>query len=202
MSPRQAVQIGPSFTLTVYMLFAGHDRPQTEDDFRETTWKEVIHKAKVKLRRVPLDVVAGTGSGSDAIPSTEIVSHSSEPSQADIPAEARSDEFAYQLMIVEDFDDDRMHDFEEDQAQPGPFDDVNLAGIREMVLSTKSPRSSTQTPAKSSTSAETPKATTQSSCLNETSTPSSPAPWQSEPSQTPPTTPPKKHPTRKQPCRL
>ena len=133
MSPRQAVQIGPSFTLTVYMLFAGYDRPQTEDDFRETTWKEVIHKARVKLRRVPLDVVAGTGSGSDAIPSTEIVSHSSEPSQADIPAEARSDEFAYQLMIIEDFDDDRMHDFEEDQAQPGPFDDVNLAGIREMV---------------------------------------------------------------------
>ena len=133
MAPCQAAQIGPTFYLTVYMLFAGHDRPQNEEDIRETTWKEVVHKARVKLRRVPLDVVAGTGSGSDAIPSTKIISSSSEPVQADIPAENRSDEFAYQLMIVEDFDDDRMHDFEEDQAQPGPFDDVMLAGIREMI---------------------------------------------------------------------
>ena len=133
MTPRQAVQIGPTFTLTVYMLFAGHDRPQNEEDIRETTWKEVIHKARVKLRRVPLDLVAGTGSGSTAMPSTEIKSDSSDPIQADIPAESRANEFAYQLMIVEDFDDDRMHDFEEDQPQPGPFDDVMLAGIREMI---------------------------------------------------------------------
>ena len=133
MTPRQAVQIGPTFTLTIYMLFAGHDRPQNEEDIRETTWKEVIHKARVKLRRVPLDLVAGTGSGSNAIPSTEIKSDSAEPVQADIPAESRANEYAYQLMIVEDFDDDRMHDFEEDQPQPGPFDDVMLAGIREMI---------------------------------------------------------------------
>ena len=136
MSPRTAVQIGPTFNLTVYMLFAGHTRPENEEEIRETTWKEVIHKARVKLRRVPLDVVIKTGSGSEALPAEQIKSPSSEPvkdSDVDNNAEARADEFAYQLMIIEDFDDDRMHDFEDDQAQPGPFDDVKLAGIREMI---------------------------------------------------------------------
>ncbi len=136
LSPQNAVQIGPTFTLTVYMLFAGHDRPQNEEEIRETTWKEVIHKARVKLRRVPLDVVVGTGSGSDAVPSVEIVSPGS-VSDVDtskvIPADSRSDEYAYQMMIIEDLDDDRVHDFEEDQARPGPFDDVRLAGMREMI---------------------------------------------------------------------
>ena len=135
-SPQNAVQIGPTFTLTVYMLFAGHDRPQNEEEVRETTWKEVIHKARVKLRRVPLDVVVGTGSGLDAVPSVEIASPGS-VSDVDtskvIPADSRSDEYAYQMMIIEDLDDDRVHDFEDDQARPGPFDDVKLAGIREMI---------------------------------------------------------------------
>ncbi|KIX05811.1 uncharacterized protein Z518_03783 [Rhinocladiella mackenziei CBS 650.93] len=136
MFPQHSVQIGPTFNLTVYMLFAGHDRPQNEEDIRETTWKEVIHKARVKLRRVPLGVVVGTGSGSDALPSVEISSlgPASDTNPAtSIPADARADEFAYQMMIVEDFDDDRVHDFEEDQARPGPFDDIRLAGIREMI---------------------------------------------------------------------
>ncbi|KAK5230484.1 Ran-specific GTPase-activating protein 30 [Exophiala xenobiotica] len=136
LSPQNAVQIGPTFTLTVYMLFAGHDRPQNEEEIRETTWKEVIHKARVKLRRVPLDVVVGTGSGSDAVPSVEIASPgpvSDVDTSNVIPADSRNDEYAYQMMIIEDLDDDRVHDFEEDQARPGPFDDVKLAGIREMI---------------------------------------------------------------------
>lgn len=136
MSPQHAVQIGPTFTLTVYMLFAGHDRPQNEEDIRETTWKEVIHKAKVKLRRVPLEVVVGTGSGSGAMPSVEISSPgpvSDADAAASIRADVRADEYAYQMMIIEDFDDDRVHDFEDQQARPGPFDDVKLAGIREMI---------------------------------------------------------------------
>ncbi|RMD44063.1 hypothetical protein DV735_g1110, partial [Chaetothyriales sp. CBS 134920] len=132
-NPETAVQIGPTFFLTVYMLFAGHNRPQSEEDIRETTWKEVMHKARVKLRRVPLDVILDTGTGSNAIPSVEIRSHSSEPSQADLPAEHRQEEYAYQLMIIEDLDDDRVHEWEEDQPHAGPFDDVGLAGIREMI---------------------------------------------------------------------
>ncbi|KPI45833.1 Ran-specific GTPase-activating protein 30 [Cyphellophora attinorum] len=118
MSPHTAVQIGPTFTLTVYMLFAGHNRPQSEDEIRETTWKEVMHKARVKLRRVPLDVVLNASPGSTPLASSEINS---------------SDEYAYQIMIIEDLDDDRAHDFDDGQAQPGPFEDVPLAGIREMI---------------------------------------------------------------------
>ena len=136
-SPHRIAQVGPTFTLSVYMLFAGHDRPETEEDVRNTTWKEVIHKARVKLRRVPLDIVLLTGSGSQAIQSHKINSSWTAPTAADMPsqvrAEARADEFAYQLMVVEDFDDDRHHDFEDEETKPGPFDDVRLAGIREMI---------------------------------------------------------------------
>jgi RanGTP-binding protein len=133
LAPTQAIQVGPTFTLSVYMLFAGYDRPQNEEDLRETTWKEVIHKARVKLRRVPMDVVVGTGSGSETMPSAEISSIGDVKSNNHIPAEARADEFAYQLMIIEDFDDDRVHDFGDSEAVPGQFDDVKLAGIREMI---------------------------------------------------------------------
>ncbi|ETI27767.1 hypothetical protein G647_00216 [Cladophialophora carrionii CBS 160.54] len=145
MSPNHAVQIGPTFTLTVYMLFAGHNRPQDEEELRETTWKEVIHKARVKLRRVPLDLVTGAGSGSDTIPSADITSPvklastdtNSEPvtNGSSIRALTHADEYAYQLLIVEDFDDDRVHDFSDVplHSQPGPFDDVALAGIRETI---------------------------------------------------------------------
>ncbi|KIW73807.1 hypothetical protein PV04_01897 [Phialophora macrospora] len=145
MSPNHAVQIGPTFTLTVYMLFAGHNRPQDEEELRETTWKEVIHKARVKLRRVPLDLVTGTSSGPDTIPSADITSPVKLPTMDDngdavtngssIRATSRADEYAYQLVMVEDFDDDRVHDFSDlpPRSQPGPFDDVALAGVRETI---------------------------------------------------------------------
>ena len=134
MSPQTAVQIGPTFTLTVYMLFVGHNRPQTEDEVREATWKEVMHKARVKLRRVPLDLVLKTGSGSAALATSEIHA-SSQPvfSEDSIMAEVRSHEYAYQIVVVEDFDDDRVHDFDDDQTQPGAFEDVAAAGMREIV---------------------------------------------------------------------
>src|SRR5262249_52627576 len=121
--------------LTVYMLFSGHNRPQDERELRETTWKEVIHKARVKLRRVPLDVVLETGSGIDATPLKDIQAPSRLPTHAEdmLPAASRSDEYAYQLMIIEDFDDDRIHDFQEEELRPEQFDDVELAGIRETV---------------------------------------------------------------------
>ncbi|KAK5052539.1 hypothetical protein LTR84_002404 [Exophiala bonariae] len=134
--PSEAVQIGPTFTLSVYMLFAGHDRPQNEEEIRETTWKEVIHKARLKLRRVPLDHVGHAGSVPHATPSTHINPPgmtSDLYSSVIMHADARADEYAYQLMIVEDFDDDRYHDFEDTEAQPGPFDDVKLAGVREVI---------------------------------------------------------------------
>ncbi len=130
MTPDEAVQIGPSFTLTVYMLFSGHVRPHDEASVRETTWKEVMHKARVKLRRVPVHLVQ---------PPQRRLSQPSTPSSnavddslaLQIPTAASVDEYAYQMMLIEDLDDDRFHTTEDQEIPPGPFDDVNQAGIRE-----------------------------------------------------------------------
>jgi hypothetical protein len=134
MPPHTAVQIGPTFTLSIYMLFAGHSRPQTEEEIRETTWKEVIHKARVKIRRVPLHTLDRPDSGSQIQSTLSIRSASTAaPNASDMPAESRFDEYAYQLLIIEDLDDDRVHDFEEGQQQPSSFEDIPLAGVRETI---------------------------------------------------------------------
>ncbi|CAI6331864.1 unnamed protein product [Periconia digitata] len=112
MTTPRAQQIGPSFTLSMYMLFSGHAyRPQDENGVRETTWKEVMHKARVTMLRVPLK-------------------HDAENQ---IPSEGRRHEFAYQLLVLEDLDDDRVHSYEDGEPQPGPYEGVALAGIREII---------------------------------------------------------------------
>ena len=130
-STSKAVQIGPTFTLSLYMLFLGHLRPQNEEDIRETTWKEVMHKARVKLVRVALDSIYGLPHEHNT-PRPDSVNGSDDyfSSAASNP---RADEFAYQLLIVEDLDDDRVHTFEDDETQPGPYDEVELAGVREAI---------------------------------------------------------------------
>ncbi|KAH0041827.1 Ran-binding-domain-containing protein, partial [Aureobasidium melanogenum] len=126
-APGQNVQVGPVYTLSVYMLFASHtNRPHDEQTARETTWKEVIHKARVKLVRVPLDSLYNlpgnltTPSGARYFPK-------------ELPFDNSSVEYAYQLVVVEDLDDDRVHTFEENEPQPGPFEEVALAGIRDVI---------------------------------------------------------------------
>ncbi|KAF7197031.1 Ran-specific GTPase-activating protein 30 [Pseudocercospora fuligena] len=124
-NPTSRQQVGPTYVLTMYMLFAGHAaRPVDERGVRETTWKEVIHKARVKLWRVPLDQLY-TRPGE--APETDCYNDNT------IPADAKASEFAYQLAIVEDLDDDRVHTFEDDEPQPGTCDDVANAGIRDVV---------------------------------------------------------------------
>lgn len=118
-TPAKAVQVGPTFTLSVYMLFGGHLRPHDEESIRETTWKEVMHKARVKIRRVPLDVFVDP--------------KDKQTSRSHLPATARADEFAYQILIVEDLDDGRVHNFEDDETRPQPYEGVTLAGIREII---------------------------------------------------------------------
>ncbi|KAE8373745.1 RanGTP-binding protein-domain-containing protein [Aspergillus bertholletiae] len=118
MYPSQAVQIGPTFTLSMYMLFASHLRPHDEEGIRETTWKEVMHKARLKLRRVPMDLAVN--------PQTQLP-------RTQIAAEARVDEYAYQLLIIEDLDDGRVHTFDEDETQPQTFEGVTSAGVREIL---------------------------------------------------------------------
>jgi RanGTP-binding protein len=128
MTPNEAVQIGPTFTLTVYMLFSGHVRPHDEASVRETTWKEVMHKARVKLRRVPLHLVQPRVSESPAANHTSVVDDSL---ALQLTEAASVDEYAYQMMLIEDLDDDRFHTTEDEAVRPGPFDDVDQAGIRE-----------------------------------------------------------------------
>lgn len=138
------VQIGPTFTLSMYMLFLGHLRPQNEEEVRESTWKEVIHKADVRLMRVAIDALYNlpginqtansprhaNGSGG-TFDRSESEGSDYFPPQMD--GEVKTDEYAYQLVIVEDLDDDRVHTFEDGEPQPGPYGDVPSAGIREAV---------------------------------------------------------------------
>ena len=137
------VQIGPTFTLSMYMLFTGHRRPQDEEDVRGSTWKEVMHKADVRLIRVPINSLysmPSTGeqgesrqqNGHDITASEAELSNSS-PTHRHMEAEIRSNEYAYQLVIIEDLDDDRVHEFGNDETQPGPYLDVSMAGIRETI---------------------------------------------------------------------
>lgn len=117
-------QVGPTWTLSVYMLFAGHaSRAIDENGVRETTWKEVIHKTKVKLLRVPLEQLY-------TLPGEQAPSNVGADS---IPAEAKAAEFAYQLLIIEDLNDGRVHTFEDDGQPPGAFEDVTSAGIRDLI---------------------------------------------------------------------
>ncbi|KAF2767304.1 Ran-binding-domain-containing protein [Teratosphaeria nubilosa] len=120
-SPGTRQQIGPTYTLSMYMLFAGHARPADEEGIRQTTWKEVIHKARVKLMRVPLDQTYA------------LLGEPSSTKDRLLPGIAQASEFAYQLVLVEDLDDDRVHTFEDGEAQPSSFDDVPNAGVRDLI---------------------------------------------------------------------
>ncbi|KAK0284202.1 Ran-specific GTPase-activating protein 30 [Friedmanniomyces endolithicus] len=117
-------QVGPTYTLSMYMLFAGHIRPNDEKGIRETTWKEIIHKARVKLFRVALDQLY-------SLPGEHSPSNGYEAGM--LPGSDMATEFEYQLVIVEDLDDGRVHTFEENDPQPGALDDVPNAGIRDAV---------------------------------------------------------------------
>lgn len=117
-------QVGPTYVLTLYMLFAGHSmRPVDEEGVRQTTWKEVIHKARVKLWRVPLEQLYD-------LPG-ENTHNTKRDSGNTIPGEAKAGEFAYQLVIVEDQDDGRYHDPEDEVSRL--FDDIPNAGIADVI---------------------------------------------------------------------
>jgi hypothetical protein len=144
LDPNCAVQVGPTFTLSVYMLFGGHaNRPHDERALRDMTWKEAIHKAKVKLMRVPLTNVQDDGPASTSFTSstgidpTKDVSvlgtiENDSDSSLHLAGEGKANEYSYQLLIIEDLDDHRLHTYEDNEPQPGPYEDVPLAGMREL----------------------------------------------------------------------
>lgn len=121
-------QIGPTFILSMYMLFAGHANRSHEEGARETTWKEVMHKARVTLLRIPLENVYDfpTPFGQDS-------RHGGHDNHRHIPSDDKLQEFAYQLLVVEDLNDGRVHTFEDNEAQPELYDGIEQAGVREII---------------------------------------------------------------------
>lgn len=148
--PSRPVQIGPSFTLSLYMLFRGHSRakprpaseaisppsPDLSDEERDTIpeepygldeadrkpiWQEVMHKARARILRTPLDWTSqGTVGGK------------SQQSQTRGPKMlTRADEYAYCVEIVEDYDDGRVHD--DAYSRPHGSDHTRRAGMKESI---------------------------------------------------------------------
>jgi hypothetical protein len=116
-------QVGPTYVVSVYMLFGAHSsRPP---DVRRSTWKEVIHKAQLKIWRVSLDQVYALP-GEDARTTSNVTNGS-------IPAEVKAAEYAYQMSIVEDLDDNRLHTVDDADPMPGQFNDIANAGCRDVV---------------------------------------------------------------------
>ncbi|CAF9902980.1 MAG: hypothetical protein GOMPHAMPRED_000052 [Gomphillus americanus] len=120
----EPVQIGPTFTLSLYMLFSGHARLMTEKDVRNTTWKEVIHKARLKLIRLPLQDLYDPPWGQKNQKSN---------CNDNFAAQSLRDEFAYQILLIEDLNDDRVHTYEDNEPQPERFQDIPQAGIKELI---------------------------------------------------------------------
>ena len=100
-----------AFNLTLYMLFAGHSH-RKDLTASDLTWQEVISKCRVKLIRVPL------------------VYDEDESEDSAILAQSKLDEYCYELSVIEDLDDGRVHEDEEGRGPPHPFEDVQKAGIR------------------------------------------------------------------------
>ncbi|KAF3933711.1 hypothetical protein ABW19_dt0203514 [Dactylella cylindrospora] len=114
-NPFQERQVGTAFTLTMYQLFAGHAH-RTGPKVDEFTWQEVAYKCKVKILRVPLHY-GGSEADND-------LGAADQPENYMRGAE-KVDEYAYELRVIEDLDDGRVH--EEDGER---FDEVKSAGRR------------------------------------------------------------------------
>ncbi|KAL2021284.1 hypothetical protein VTK56DRAFT_7363 [Thermocarpiscus australiensis] len=159
--PSRPVQVGPSFTLSIYMLFLGHSQawpcPSARDNSpstptgsqdsvpkeapyglgegeRKPIWQEVMHKARVRLCRTPLDWGFDPTQGyrpneANSVSGCQVIG--ADPRKAAVALFGHSDEYSYHLEIVEDLEDGRLHDG--DGPKPTPFDDIRMAGIRESI---------------------------------------------------------------------
>jgi hypothetical protein len=149
MDPSRPMQVGPCFTLTLYMLFIGHSQvtsgpnprdspltppgstsePATEAPYglgendRKPIWQEVMHKARVRLcRTLPdweFDPAHGYRPPRDRL--------ATRPASRFGPVEG----YSYHIEVVEDLDDGRVHDG--DGPRPRSYDGIPIAGIRESI---------------------------------------------------------------------
>jgi len=138
--PNRPVQVGACFTLSLYMLFVGHAQPKDGskgnavygigEGERKPIWQEVMHKARVRICRTPVDWVFDPSLGyrPPTVPRTQLKKFDSK--LAGLTELGHLGEYAYYLEIIEDLDDGRLHD---DGPRPKPYDDMPLAGIRESI---------------------------------------------------------------------
>ncbi|KAA8915071.1 RanGTP-binding protein-domain-containing protein [Sphaerosporella brunnea] len=114
--PFKPAQIGQTFWLTLYMLFAGHSHRQEHVSAKDLTWQEVMHKCRVNLQRVPLFYDE---------------EDSEDAGDKHLRAQSKIQEYCYELTLVEDLDDGRVHDMA--NGRPEPYEDVAMAGLRTRI---------------------------------------------------------------------
>ncbi|KAI8296647.1 hypothetical protein K4K61_000729 [Colletotrichum sp. SAR11_59] len=101
-----------------------------EEGDRKPVWQEVIHKARVRLCRTPMDHVFDANKGFRAGRTRGQTFGESHPFGPSRPM-GQHNEYAYHLEIIEDLDDGRVHD--ELDAHAAAYDDISCAGIRESI---------------------------------------------------------------------
>ncbi|KAL2147270.1 hypothetical protein VTI28DRAFT_10260 [Corynascus sepedonium] len=153
-NPCRPMQVGSSFTLSLYMLFLGHSQvdpspglgdasPLTPASLKDQSpreipyglgegerkpiWQEVIHKARVRLCRIPVNWVFDPTYGYKLGDSYSSPIHGVTTRRT----AALSDRHSYHLEIIEDLDDGRFHD--EDESRPQPYEDMPMTGLRESI---------------------------------------------------------------------
>ncbi|KAK4119545.1 RanGTP-binding-like protein [Parathielavia appendiculata] len=158
LDPNRTMQVGPSFTLSLYMLFLGHSQtgpdpgageasPLTpsvsEAQFpkeapyglgagdRKPIWQEVMHKARVRLCRTPANRAFDPTQGHRPIGADGTHFSAAFSDATALPCLGLVDGYSYHLEIIEDLDDGRLHDG--DGPKPRPYDGLQMAGIRESI---------------------------------------------------------------------
>jgi hypothetical protein len=160
--PARPVQIGPTFHMSLYMLFNGHamlapemDKPdilpvtptswngsiegeQLERSWtapagyggKAPIWKEVIHKCRFRLCRIPEEWVFDRALGYRPSSVLTFTSPNGYDPDVSLPEDGKQ-KYSYHLEMVEDYDDGRVHD--DQDARRAAFDDIKDAGIRESL---------------------------------------------------------------------
>lgn len=143
-NPRKTVQVGPEFLVSVYMIFKGYSCTHNEDhpnqsnfknagetELRQPVWQEVLHKARLRLHRMP---------------SQEIRKRELDPSVHAVG-------YLYAFEIIEDKDDGRLHDDTEDSQRANGTDLIPVSQISKLfytnsaaILNIKSDMGANNTP--------------------------------------------------------
>ncbi|RPA84149.1 Ran-binding-domain-containing protein [Ascobolus immersus RN42] len=116
-------QIGTTFNVTMYMKFHGYSHRDETLGTGVPTWQEVISKCRLKLERVPLTKYLYGDQLGEAQEVDAMRNHN------------RAEEYCYELVIIEDLDDGRVHD-EDDlkrQGLGGSYEGVKKAGLRARI---------------------------------------------------------------------